>query len=91
MVSTAQQPRTKAPVYPVFRPSEEWDREYLLDVANAAAHDSWSLVGNRDLVEAICRDYVELAAQRVLDTERIPLAAMRTTQGQIAIYARGAP
>jgi len=47
------------------------DREYLLDVASAAQHDSWDLAGNRGLIESICRDYVMLGAQAERDAETI--------------------
>lgn len=55
--------RPPAPAYPAGRPRDDWDREYLLDVAAAAECDSWDLVGDRDLVEAICRDYVQVSNQ----------------------------
>lgn len=46
------------------------DREYLLDVAVAATRDSWPLVGDSDLVEAICADYGRLAADYALATDQ---------------------
>jgi hypothetical protein len=50
--------------YPIARHDPaDWDREYLLDVAAAAKRDSWPLVGCRDLVEAICRDYGAIALE----------------------------
>jgi hypothetical protein len=54
--------------YPASRPADEWDREYLLDVAAAAQRDSWPLVGQRDLVEALCRELGAVASE--LDAER---------------------
>ncbi len=56
---------------PPDRDPSEWDREYLVDVAAAARADSWRLSGHRQLLEAVCVDYVQLEWQHRQDTDRI--------------------
>lgn len=56
--------------YPEYREPDQRDREWLLDVAAAACRDSYPLVGDRDLVEAICRDYGITAGQLRDEYER---------------------
>jgi hypothetical protein len=56
--------------HPPYRKPDDWDREYLLDVAQAATHDSWPLVGRRHLVEAICADYGAVYAELQAEVER---------------------
>lgn len=46
--------RLPAVAYPAARTVEEFDDEYLLDVAAAAVVDSWPLTANRDAIEGIC-------------------------------------
>ncbi len=43
--------------YPEYRELGDRPREYLLEVARAGQRDSWTLVGDRGLVEDICREF----------------------------------
>jgi hypothetical protein len=48
---------------PVYRPADDWDRDYLLDVASAAPGNAYDLCGQSALVAAICKAHVMLDAE----------------------------
>lgn len=61
-IATRQMGAVEAPIITVsspveYRGQDQWDREYLLDVAAPASTDSYDLCGHGRLVGAICDDY----------------------------------
>ena len=85
-------PPIAVPRYPEVRHHDAFDRDYLLDVAAAATARtspgsppaSWPLLDNREHVEAICRDYGELAAESSLAESQLDTAKRRATDAERA-------
>jgi hypothetical protein len=80
------------PRYPEVRHRDAFDRDYLLDVAAAATARTspgslpacWPLLDSREHVEAICRDYGELAAESSLAEDQLDAAKRRATAAERA-------
>lgn len=78
------------PRYPEPRRREDFDREYLLDVAAAATARPrpgslpacWPLLDDRDHIEAICRDYGELDVDHRLLAEQLDEAKRALTEAR---------
>lgn len=90
IVGTPAPAHLPAVAYPEYREPDQRDREWLLDVAAAACRDSYPLVGDRGLVEAICRDYGITAGQLRDEYERADMLThdLATAEVQLEI-ARG--
>ena len=81
-----------APRYPALRRREDFDREYLLDVAAAATARPrpgslpacWPLLDDREHIEAICRDYGELDVDHRLVAEQLDEAQRRAVAAEHA-------
>lgn len=70
MISSAAIRLPREVEYPSARAVEDFDRDYLLDLAQAGSRDSWPLVGDRAHVEAICREFGAAADELQLEQER---------------------
>ncbi len=70
MPPPARLPAVPIAIYPEPRHPDRWDRDYLQDVALAGARDATPLDGCSALVEAICADYGDLAAEQIAAEDR---------------------
>jgi hypothetical protein len=85
-------PAIQIALYPELRHPDAFDRDYLLDVAAAATARTapgtppacWPLLGSRDHVEAICRDYGELDADNRFAAEQLDDAQRRAVRAERA-------
>jgi len=73
------------------RDPEQWDRDYLQEVAGASQYDSYDLCGNSSMVSAICRDYGEAVheaqvANSQLAAARAEIEALKATVAGYRTY-----
>jgi len=75
--------------YPPYWPLEEWDRNYVLDLAAAARHDGWDLCSHTLHVERVCAELCDVAAELALEKDKHKASQVLVEELKRALAAAG--